>query len=123
MMIFLGFGKEGVAHIHMNHLNKLISKELVKGVPKIKFMKDGLCDACQKGKQSRVSFKSKNMISTSRPLELLHLELFGPSRTMSIGGNYYALVIVNDYSRFTWTIFGLNMFLIPNKYSICVFCP
>ena len=82
-----------------------------------------MCDAFQKGKKSKVPFKNKNMISTSRPLELLHLDLFGPSRTMSIGGNYYALVIVNDYSRFTWTIFGLNMFLIPNKYSIFVFCP
>ena len=51
-----------VAHIHMNNLNKLISKELVKGLPKLKFMKDGLCDPCQKGKQYRVSFKSKNMI-------------------------------------------------------------
>ena len=45
------------------------------------------------------------MISTSRPLELLHLDLFGPSRTMSMGGNYYALVNVDDYSRFTWTLF------------------
>ena len=43
------------------------------------------------------------MISTSRPLELLHL--FGPSRTMSIEGKYNALVIVDDYSRFTWTLF------------------
>jgi len=68
-------------------------------------VKDVFCDECQKGKQSRVSFKAKNMISTSRPLELLHLDLFGPSRTISIGGNYYALVIVDDYSRFTWTLF------------------
>ena len=44
------------------------------------------------------------MISTFRPLELLHLDLFGPSRTMSMGGNYYALVSVDDYSRFTWTL-------------------
>ena len=48
--------------------------------------------------------KSKNMISTSIPLELLNLDLFGPSRTMSIGGDYYALVIMDDYSRFTWTL-------------------
>jgi len=45
------------------------------------------------------------MISTSRSLELLHLDLFGLSRTMSIGGNYYALVIMDNYSRFTWTLF------------------
>jgi len=84
-------------------INVLISKflrgnKLVKGLPKFKFGKDDLCDACQKGKQSRISFKSKNMISTSRLLELLDLDLFGPFRTMSIGGNYYALVIVDSYS-------------------------
>ena len=94
-----------VAHIHMDHLNKIISKELVKGPLKLKFVKDGLCNACQKGKQSKVSFKAKCMISTSRPLELLNLDLFGPSRTMCIGENYNALVIVDDYSRFTWTLF------------------
>ena len=45
------------------------------------------------------------MVSTSRPLELLHMDLFGPFRTISIGGNYYGLVVVDDYSRFTWTLF------------------
>ena len=89
----------------MNHLNKLILKESFEGLPKLKFMKDGLCDSCKKGKQSRVSFKAKNMISTFTLLELLHLDLFGTSRTMSIGENYYTLVIVNNYSRFTWTLF------------------
>jgi len=57
-----------------------------------------------KGK-ARVSFISKNVVSTTQPLPLLHMDLFGPSRTMSFGGNYYALVIVDDYSRFTWTLF------------------
>ena len=89
----------------MHHLNKLISKDLVIGLPKLKFEKDRLCDACQKGKQVKSSFKSKNVISTSKPLELLHLDLFGPSRIKSFGGNYYGLVIVDDYSRYTWTFF------------------
>ena len=57
------------------------------------------------GKQTRVSFKLKNIVSTSRPLELLHMDLFGPSRTKNIGGNYYDFVIVDDYSRFCWVIF------------------
>src|SRR5699024_7494402 len=52
-----------IAHINMEHLNKLISKDLVIGLPKLKFEKDRLCDACQKGKQVRVSFKSKNIVS------------------------------------------------------------
>jgi len=51
------------------------------------------------------SFKIKNVVSSLKPLELLHMDLFGPSRTMSPGGNYYAIVIVDDFSRFTWTFF------------------
>jgi len=78
---------------------------LVEGLPKFKFEKDGICEACQRGKQTKVSFKPKNCISTERPLELLHMDLFGPSKTMSLGGNYYALIIVHDFSRFTWTLF------------------
>jgi len=78
---------------------------LVEGLPKLKFEKHRICEACEKGKQTKVSFKPKNCISTERPLELFHMDLFGPSRTMSLGGNYYALVIVNDFSRFTWTLF------------------
>ena len=64
-----------------------------------------MCDVCQKGKQVKTSFKSKQHIFTSNPLELIHMDLFGPSRTRSLGGNYYALVFVDDYSCFTWTFF------------------
>lgn len=71
----------------------------------LKFLKDHICDACQMRKQTRVSFKPKNIVSTSRPLELLHMDLFGHSRTKSLDGNYYGFVIVDDYSRFCWTIF------------------
>jgi len=94
-----------LAHIHMHNLNRLASKELVISLLKLKFERDRLCEACQKGKQTKSSFKPLNVMSTSRPLELLHMDLFGPSRTMSLGGNYYGLVIVHDYSRFTWTLF------------------
>jgi len=94
-----------LAHIHMAHLNKLAKKKLVNGLPNIKFEQDRLCDACQKGKQIKTSFKSKQTVSTSNPLELIHMDLFGPSITRSIGGNYYALVLVDDYSRYTWTFF------------------
>src|SRR3954468_21179226 len=93
------------AHIHMDHLNKLTKHDLVIGLPKIKFVKDKLCDACQKGKQTKSSFKPKNVVTTTRPLQLLHMDLFGPSRTRSFGGNVYALVIVDDYSRYSWTLF------------------
>ena len=85
-----------LAHIHTNHLNKQKSKELVFGLPNIKFQNNRLCNACVKGKQIRTSFKSK---------DVLHMDLFGPSRTASLAGNYYALVIVDDFSRYTWTLF------------------
>ena len=94
-----------ISHINMDHLNKLVSKDLVIGLPKLKFLKNKLYDACQKAKQARVSFKSKIVISINRLLQLLHTDLFGPSRTMSFGGNYYALVIVDDYSSYTCSLF------------------
>lgn len=58
-----------------------------------------MCVACQRGKEVKLSFKPKQVISTTKPLELMHIDLFGPSRIKSIGGNYYGLVIVDDYSR------------------------
>ena len=64
-----------------------------------------MCEACQKGKQTRKYFNLKNCVSTSKPLELLHMDLFGPSKTMSLGGNLYALVVVDDFSRYTLTVF------------------
>ena len=73
--------------------------------PLIKFDKDITCDACQMGKQTKSSFKPKEDISTKRPLELLHIDLFGPTRTQSLGGKHYGLVIVDDYTRFGWVYF------------------
>jgi len=63
-----------------------------------------------KGKQTRTSSKSKDMISTSKPLHVLHMDLFGPSRNASLAGNYYALLIVDDFSRYT-----LTQFLVSNN--------
>lgn len=56
-------------------------------------------------KRTRVSFKLKNYVSTSKSLKLLHLDILTPSRTKILGGNFYDFVIVDDFSRFTWTIF------------------
>ena len=94
-----------LGHASMHVIDKASKNDLVIGLPKLKFEKDRLCDACALGKQTRSSFKSKNVVSTSRPLELLHLDLFGPTRTHSLGGKLYGFVIVDDYSRFTWVFF------------------
>ncbi|GKB99521.1 retrovirus-related pol polyprotein from transposon TNT 1-94 [Tanacetum coccineum] len=91
-------------HANMRLIQSLASKELVINLPKLKFDQH-LCDACKIGKQAHASHKAKNMVSTARCLELLHMDLFGPSTVRSYGGNLYTLVIVDDYSRYTWTRF------------------
>ena len=88
----------------MRLIQNLSSKDLVRDLPKLKYDQH-FCDACKVGKQVHSSHKAKNMVSTSRCLELLHMDLFGPSATQSYGGNFYTLVVVDDYSRYTWTKF------------------
>jgi hypothetical protein len=66
-----------LGHANMELLSKLSKFDLAKGLPVTKFVKDKICDACQLGKQTKSSFKKKKVISTSRPLELLHMDLFG----------------------------------------------
>ncbi|GKB49979.1 retrovirus-related pol polyprotein from transposon TNT 1-94 [Tanacetum coccineum] len=88
----------------MRLIQSLASKELVRNLPKLKFDQH-FCDACKMGKQAHASHKAKNIVSTTRCLELLHMDLFGPSAVRSYGGNRYTLVIVDDYSRYTWTRF------------------
>ena len=57
------------------------------------------------GKQIKTYFKNKMFISTSRPLELLRMDLFRPSRTASLRGKSFSFVIVDDFSRYTWVLF------------------
>ncbi|GJX25464.1 retrovirus-related pol polyprotein from transposon TNT 1-94 [Tanacetum coccineum] len=93
-----------LGHANMRLIQSLASKELVRNLPKLKFDQH-FCDACKIGKQAHASHKAKNIVSTTRCLELLHMDLFGPSAVRSYGGNRYTLVIVDDYSRYTWTRF------------------
>ena len=94
-----------LGHASIDTISKLLKKDLVKGLPKLNFSKDKICQACQQGKQTKNSFKSKDIISTSRPLQLLHMDLFGLTQTLSLSGKKYTLVIVDDFTRFTWTFF------------------
>ena len=94
-----------LSHLNFKSMNELVKKDLVRGLPKMEFFKDGLCDACQAGKQRKSSFKTKSISSIDRPLQLLHMDLFGPVNIMSISKKKYCLVIVDDFSRFSWTYF------------------
>jgi transposase InsO family protein len=89
----------------MKNLHKLLKGEHVLGLTNACFKKDRPCAACQAGKQVRSTHHNKNVMTTSRPLELLHMDLFGPVAYLSIGGSKYGLVIVDDFSRFTWVFF------------------
>ena len=68
-------------------------------------MKKTICEACQIGKQTKASHHKVNVIATSRCLELLHIDLMGPTRTESLRGKRYIMVIVDDFSRYTWVEF------------------
>ncbi|GJU47481.1 retrovirus-related pol polyprotein from transposon TNT 1-94 [Tanacetum coccineum] len=87
-----------LGHANMRLIQSLASKELVRNLPKLKFDQH-FCDACKIGKQAHASHTAKNIVSTTRCLELLHMDLFGPSAVRSYGGNRYTLVIVDDYFR------------------------
>lgn len=62
----------------MHALEKLSRLEPVIGLRKLKFEKDQICDACQMGKHTRSSFKEKDIVSTFKPLQLLHMDLLVP---------------------------------------------
>jgi hypothetical protein len=94
-----------LAHVGMKNLHKLLKGEHVLGLTNVYFEKDRPCAACQAGKQVGTNRLGKNVMTTSRPLELLHMDLFGLVAYLSIGGSKYGLVIVDDFSCFTWVFF------------------
>ncbi|GKB76692.1 retrovirus-related pol polyprotein from transposon TNT 1-94, partial [Tanacetum coccineum] len=92
-------------HLNFGTINDLARKDLVRGLPRLKFEKDHLCSACQLGKSKKFSHKPKSENTNMEVLHTLHMDLCGPMRVQSINGKKYILVIVDDYSRFTWVKF------------------
>ena len=94
-----------LGHVNMKNLNRLAKGQLVRDLPIKDFMLVEKCVACAKGKAHRKPHKTKPVPSTKAVLELLHMDLFGPVNVLSIGKKAYCLVIVDDYSRYTWVYF------------------
>jgi transposase InsO family protein len=94
-----------LAHVGMKNLHKLIKGEHILGLTNVHFEKARICSACQAGKQVGVHHLHKNIMMTDRPLELVHMDLFDSIAYISINRSKYCLVIVDDYSRFTWVFF------------------
>nr|GEY93899.1 putative ribonuclease H-like domain-containing protein [Tanacetum cinerariifolium] len=94
-----------LGHINFKTKNKLVRGNLVRGLPSSFFENDHTFDACQKGKQYKASCKTKYVSSINPPLQMLHMDLFGPTFLKSIMKKMYCLVVIDDYSRFSWVFF------------------
>nr|GEW00062.1 putative ribonuclease H-like domain-containing protein [Tanacetum cinerariifolium] len=98
-------GHRRLGHINFKIMNKLVTGNLVRGLPSKVFENNHTCVACKKGKQHRASCKSKPVSSVSQPLQRLHMDLFGPTIVKSLNKKSYCLVVTDDYSRFSWVFF------------------
>ncbi|GJU04554.1 putative ribonuclease H-like domain-containing protein [Tanacetum coccineum] len=94
-----------LGYINFKNINKLVKDNLVRGLPTKRFENDQTCVTCLKGKQHRASCKSKVLNPITKPLFMLHMDLFGPTFMSSLMYEKYCLVVIDDYSRFTWVFF------------------
>ncbi|GJS95313.1 putative ribonuclease H-like domain-containing protein [Tanacetum coccineum] len=94
-----------LGHVNFKNINKLVKGHLVRGLPSKVFVNDHTCVACKKGKQHKASCKAKLDRIIKKPLELLHMDLFGPVSIESINKKRYCLVVTDDFSRFSWVFF------------------
>nr|GFA05743.1 hypothetical protein [Tanacetum cinerariifolium] len=104
-----------LSHLNFATINNLVKNNLVQGLPKMKFEKDHLCFACEQGKIHQKHHKSKTASASNKPLYLLHMDLCGPMCIQSINGKRYVLVVVDDYSRYTWRVRTDNDTKFKNK--------
>nr|GEY09327.1 retrovirus-related Pol polyprotein from transposon TNT 1-94 [Tanacetum cinerariifolium] len=104
-----------LAHLKFKTINKLAKQNLVIGLPSLVYSKDKPCSSCEKGKHHRASFKTKQTYSIKKCLHLLHMDLFRPVTPRSFNHEKHTLVIVDEYSRYTWKdIHLMNIFILMN---------
>ncbi|GKD50050.1 retrovirus-related pol polyprotein from transposon TNT 1-94 [Tanacetum coccineum] len=94
-----------LSHLNFDTINDLDKNDLVTGLPKFKYHKEHLCPSCEQGKSKKASHPPKPVPNSKQRLHLLHMDLCGPMRVESINGKRYVLVIVDDYSGYTWVHF------------------
>ncbi|GJX25107.1 retrovirus-related pol polyprotein from transposon TNT 1-94 [Tanacetum coccineum] len=94
-----------LSYLNFGTINKLAKDDLARGIPRLKFQKDHLCSTCALGKIKKSYHQPKVEDTNQEKLYLLHMDLCGPMHVASINGKRYILVIVDDFSRFTWVIF------------------
>ncbi|GJU81972.1 ribonuclease H-like domain-containing protein [Tanacetum coccineum] len=94
-----------LGHVNFKNINKLVKDNLVRDLPLKRFENDQTCVACLKGKQHRASCKTKAFSPSTKPLFMLHMDLFGPTFVSSLMHKKYCLVVTDDFSRFSWVFF------------------
>nr|GEU35627.1 retrovirus-related Pol polyprotein from transposon TNT 1-94 [Tanacetum cinerariifolium] len=94
-----------LSYLNFDTINDLTRNDLVAGLPKFKYHKEHLCPSCEQGKSKRASHPPKPVPNSRQRLHLLHIDLCGPMRIASINKKRYILVIVDNYSRYTWVHF------------------
>nr|GEV99722.1 retrovirus-related Pol polyprotein from transposon TNT 1-94 [Tanacetum cinerariifolium] len=94
-----------LSYLNFHIINDLTKNDLVLGLPKFKYHKEHLCPSCEQGKRKRASHPPKLVLNSRQRLHLLHMDLCGPMRIASINGKQYVLLIVDDYSCYTWVHF------------------
>ncbi|WVZ75671.1 LOW QUALITY PROTEIN: hypothetical protein U9M48_023706 [Paspalum notatum var. saurae] len=94
-----------LGHLSFDLLVRLSSMDLIRGLPKLRAEKDLVCHPCRHGKMVAASHIPVSQVMTSYPGELLHMDTVGPARVASVSGKWYVLVIVDDFSRFSWVFF------------------
>jgi len=106
-----------LGHLIFNQLVKLGRKDVVQDMPKISKLENIICKSCQFGKHSRVQFKEREH-STTRPLELIHTNLCGPTSTQSPLGEKCFIFFIDDYTRMTWVGLLKHKFEAFEKFKI-----
>ena len=97
----VGSGTEEWDISFFGNLIKISKHQVVREMPEIKKLTSGICEPCQHGKQTKVEFKTKEH-STTRPLELVHTDLCGPTRSKVLNGEENFMILVDDFTRMTW---------------------
>ena len=93
-----------MGHASYKHLSIVSKHESVLGILKLSKVNNVVCGPCQLGKQTKAKHLGTQTSATSRPLELLHLDLMGPIKIEPLRGNRYIMVVVDDFTRYTWVI-------------------
>ena len=95
---------ERMGHANYKHLSIVSKYESVLEYQSLVKVNNVVCGPCQLRKQTKAKHLGTQTSATSRPLELLHLDLIGPTRTKSLGGKRYIMVVVDDFTRYIWVI-------------------